>query len=386
MRSVQNILIFAILLCSLTGIVSADLTQSMSPITGKVFVTNVTFDPAVFFSGDKGTVTYTVMNSNTNTSVMLNHGSFYDEKIRLLSGTYDYSNTLGPLQTRAFAFSIGADALEGDYYPTFTLSFYDSNLYYKSLLQVDNTPLEITVVDMPDAFTKGKKKTVYLQVANPRKNNVRNVILEVAGSGITVSPQRSYIGDLAAGTKMPVNITITPEQETTLLLTVTYDNGDNPHRKSMEFPVAFGIDKKQAEPVVSNIQVKTEAGIYHVTGDVNNAGLETANTVKVTSLSPAEPQDPYRSYVVGALKPDDFGSFEITFTAVPGNTSIPIELSYKDDDGNVYTSIQDVKITSSAVSASAESGSFNMLPVAAVIVLVLIFVGAWVYYLRRNKK
>ncbi len=264
-----------------------------------------------------------------------------------LSGTYDYSNTLGPLQTRAFAFSIGADAVEGDYYPTFTLSFYDSNLYYKSLLQVDNTPLEITIVEMPDAFTRGKKKTVYLQVANPRKNNVRNVILEVTGSGITASPQRSFIGDLPAGTKIPVNFTITPEQETTVLLTLDYDNGDNPHRKSMEFPVVFGIDKKQAEPVVSNIQVRTEAGVYHVTGDVNNAGLETANTVMVTSRSPAEPQDPYRSYVVGALKPDDFGSFEITFTAGPGNTSIPIELSYKDDDGNVYTSIQDVKIASS---------------------------------------
>src|SRR5512138_546466 len=102
MRPVRNFLILVILLCSLNGIVSADLTQSMSPITGKVFVTNVTFDPAVFFSGDKGTATYTVMNSNTNTSVMLNHGSFSDEKIRLMSGTYDYSNTLGPLQTRAF--------------------------------------------------------------------------------------------------------------------------------------------------------------------------------------------------------------------------------------------------------------------------------------------
>ena len=53
MRLVQNFLILALLLCSLTGVVCADLTQSMSPITGKVFVTNVTFDPAVFFSGDK---------------------------------------------------------------------------------------------------------------------------------------------------------------------------------------------------------------------------------------------------------------------------------------------------------------------------------------------
>ena len=64
----------------------------------------------------------------------------------------------------------------------------------------------------------------------------------------------------------------------------------------------------------------------------------------VTSLSPAVPQDPFKAYVVGALKPDDFGSFEITFAA-NSTSSIPIQLSYKDTDGNVYNSIQDVKIS-----------------------------------------
>jgi hypothetical protein len=376
-----------ILLSTMAGTASADLTQSMAPITGKVFVTDVTFDPGVFFSGDEGTVTYTVMNGNANTSVMMNHGNFYDADIRLLSDTYDFSNTLGPLQSRAFTFSIKTDATEGDYYPTFSLSFYDSNLYHKSLLQVDNTPLEITVVDLPDAFTKGKKKTVYMQVANPRKNDVRNVVLEIAGEGITATPARTFIGDLAPGAKVPVNITITPEKETTALLTLNYDNGNNPHKKTMELPVLFGVDKKQANPVMSNVQVKTEAGIYHVTGDVNNAGLETANTVMVTALAPAVPQDPYKIYVVGALKPDDFGSFEVTFTAGPGNTSIPLELSYKDTDGNIYTAVQDVKISSSGASASQADSSFpTMLPVAAAIIIVLLFVGGWAYYLKRNKK
>jgi hypothetical protein len=389
MKFSRNVTVFLtiLLLSTLAGVASADLTQSMSPVTGKVFVSNVTFDPAVFFVGDRGTATYTVMNSNTNTSVMLNHGSFYDEDIKLLSDTYDYSNTLGPLQSRAFTFSIKADEKEGDYYPTFTLSFYDANLYHRSLLQVDNTPLEITIVDLPDAFTKGKKKMVYMQVANPRKNDVRNVVLDVTGEGVTATPARTYIGHLAAGAKVPVNFTITPEKASTVLLTLDYDNGDNPHKTTMELPVTFGIDKKQANPVISNVQVKTEAGIYHVTGDVNNAGLETANTVMVTSLAPAAPQDPYKTYVVGALKPDDFGSFEVTFTAGSGNTTIPVELSYKDADGNIYTSVQDVKISSSGVSVSqTDSGSSNMLPVAAAIVIILVFVGGWVYYLRRNKK
>jgi hypothetical protein len=387
MRFCRSFTVFltVLLLSTLAGVASADLTQSMSPITGKVFVSEVTFDPGVFFSGDEGTVTYTVMNGNANTSVMMNHGIFYDAHIRLLSDTYDFSTTLGPLQSRPFTFSIRADAIEGDYYPTFSLSFYDSSLYHKSLLRVDNTPLEITIVDVPDAFTKGKKKTVHVQVANPRKNNVRNVVLEIAGEGITATPARTFIGDLAPGATVPVNFTIAPERETTVLLTLNYDNGNNPHKKTLELPVLFGTDKKQANPVMSNVQVKTVSGVYHVTGDVNNAGLETANTVMVTALAPAVPQDPYKIYVGGALKPDDFGSFEVTFTAEPGDASIPVELSYKDTDGNIYTAVQDVKISLSGASAS-QSSIPNLLPVVAAIVIVLIFVGGWVYYMKRNKK
>ncbi|MGB9177208.1 MAG: hypothetical protein WCB46_10800 [Methanoregula sp.] len=358
----------------------------MSPITGKVFVSGVTFDPPDFFTGDKGTVTYVVINSNTNTSVMLNHGTFYDNNFRLLSETYDFSNTLGPLQSRPFTFSILADAPAGDYYPSFSLSFYDGNLYHKSLVQIDNTPLQLTVIDQPDAYTPETKKTVYMQVANPRNNMVRNVVLELNGDGADFAPSRVFVGNLGPGEKISVNFSVTPYKATPLKLTLNYNNGDNPHTIFMEMPIIFGVNKKAANPVMSNVLVKTDAGVYHVTGDVNNAGLETANTVMVTSLAPAVPQDPYKTYVVGALKPDDFGSFEVTFTAGPGNTSVPIQLSYKDADGNIYNSVQDVKISSSGLSTSETNGSSNMLPVAAAIVIVLIFVSGWVYYLRRNKK
>jgi len=369
----------------ITGVVNADNSQSMAPVTGKVFVSSTTFDPAVFFTGDKGTATYVVTNSNTNTSVMLNHGTFSDGDLQLISDTYDYSHTIGPLQTRPFTFSILADAPEGDYYPTFSLSFYDSNLYHKSLLRIDNTPLELTLVDKPDAFSQGKKKTIYMQVANPRDNDVDTGILEVSGDGITVTPSRIFIGEIASGAKIPVNISVTPDHETTLNLHLTYNNGNNPHEVTRDIPITFGTDKKQADPVMSNVQVTTEGMTYHVTGDVNNAGLDTANTVTVTSLSPAVPQDPYKTFVVGALKADDFGSFEITFETDGNVTSAPVQISFKDIDGNIYTSVQNVTIPATRFSVPKNDGP-PLVPIIAGLVIVAVFIGGWYFYLRKKQQ
>jgi hypothetical protein len=309
-----------------------------------------------------------------------------DKDIRLTSNPYDSSTNIGPLQKQSFVFSVVADAPDGTYYPTFSLSFRDADsLYSRIPVQVDNTPLELTVIDKPDTFAQGKRETIYLQVANPRKNDVRSVMLDVSGTGVTVTPEKIFIGNLASGAKMAVNFTVTPDRETPLVLTATYNNGNNPHKVTMDLPITFGIDKKQANPVVSNVQVKSESGIYHITGDVNNAGLETANTVTVTSLSPALPQDPYKTYVVGALKPDDFGSFEVTFST-NSTSSIPIQLSYKDTDGNLYTSVQDVKISEVVANSQASGGSNLLVPIIAVVIVLCVCIGGWYFYVRRNKK
>ncbi len=271
------------------------------------------------------------------------------------------------------------------YFPTFSLSFVEANsLYYRTTAEVDNTPLELTVVEKPDAFTQGKKKTISLQLANPRKNDVRNVVLDVAGTGIIASPAKTYIGNLAAGARIPVNFTVSPDEESVLVMTVSYNNGNNPHQATMDLPITFGIDKMQASPVVSNVQVTFSGGVYHITGDVNNAGLETANTVTVTSLPPAIPEDPYKTYVVGALKPDDFGSFEVTFST--NSSSIPLQLSYKDSNGNLYSTLQEVQISVPA-SNSPTGGVSNLLfPLIAIVIVIGACIGGWYFYVRRNKK
>lgn len=393
MRSsrIAGVLFLSLLVSLAVGIVSGAYSNiNEDPVsgtyyTGKVYVADTVFDPGTFFTGDKGTVTYKVTNGNANTSIKLNHAKFHDTTFTQLSDDYDTTATLGPLQTRPFTFSVVADGVEGDYYPAFSISLYDSDISYKTLARIDNTPLSLTVIDKPDAFAQGKKKTLYLQAANPRRNDVRNVVLSVSGDGITASPEKTYIGDLAAGAKMPVNVSITPDKETTLTLLLSYQNGNNPHEVTMEIPVTFGNDKKQAEPVMSNIQVTTEGTTYHVTGDVTNAGLETANAVMVTALPPAVPEDPYQIYVVQALKPDDFGSFEITFSTDGKATSIPVQISFKDSDGNTYTSVQNVTVPAGRLTTAKSDGP-PLVPIIAALVIVAIFVGGWYFYLRKKKQ
>ncbi len=381
--------ILILLLAACTAPVYAYATPESIAAAGKVYVDNVSYDPNAFFSGDIGTATYTVKNGNTDLGVVVNHATLTDasQKFSMIGGDYQSSAQIGPGQSHTFTFTVRADGSDGIYYPVFSISFRDAdNLFAREMVRIDNTPLLLTVKDKPDAFMAGKKKTVYLEVANPRGNAVENVVLEVSGQGAEISPSRIYIGSIGPGKTAEVNFSITPESETPVLMTLHYDNGNNPHEVTKELPIIFGIDKKAAEPVMSNVQVKSMGGTWHVTGDVNNAGLETANTVIVTSLSPAVPEDPYKVYVVGALKPDDFGSFEITFTA-DGVETVPVKLSYKDADGNVYDTIQDVRISSGlTLTTTSDSGGFPVVPVAAGIVILLIFVGGWAYYLRRNTK
>jgi len=377
------LLVFIVAMGFLALPVSAYSTPDSIVAAGKVYVSDVTFDPGVLFSGDTGTVTIYVTNGNANESIVVNHATFGDKNIRLTSSPYDTSANIGPLQTRSFIFSLSTDALEGTYYSDFSLSFRDADsLYYRTKVQVDNTPLVLTLLDKPDTFTKDKKDTITVQIANPRNNDVKNVILEVSGSGITATPSKVYIGALASGAEMNRTFSITPSTETPVTITMNYDNGDNPHAVSLEMPVSFATDKKKASPQMSNVQAKLESGVYHVTGDVTNAGLENANGVTVTALSPAVPQDPYKAYVIGALKPDDFGSFEVTFAA-SGATSVPLQMSYKDADGNIVTSQQNVAIT--VADSSAATTQPSMLPVIGIILFVAL-VGGYLYMKRKKSQ
>jgi hypothetical protein len=384
-RSAYVVLLFLLIAIGFLVLpTSADAITDAVSAANNVYVSNYTIDPAVLFTGDTATATFYVTNGNANESVMVNHATFGDDDILLTSGTYDTNVNIGPLQTRSFVFSIGTQRSAGTYYPSFSLSFMAGNgMYSRTPIKVDNTPLVMTIADQPDAFTQGVKETVCVQISNPRDNDVKNVIFEATGNDVTLTPSKTYIGYLPAGTSTLINFTVTPDSPTSLFMKVDYDNGDNTHTINTTLPILFTTDKLQADPVMSDIVIALNNGTYDVTGDVTNAGLSNANGVTVTSLSPAVPQEPNRNYVIGTLKPDDFGSFELTFTAPDGTTSIPLQQTFRDDDGNILTSIQNIDLTQATTQTGLQP---SMLPALAVVLILVIGVSGYLYTKKRKNQ
>ena len=105
----------------------------------------------------------------------------------------------------------------------------------------------------------------------------------------------------------------------------------------------------------------------------------------VTTLSPAVPQDPYKIYVVGALKPDDFGVLKLRSPQMALRVS-RFNCLYKDTDGNQYNSVQDVKISAPATNSQSSFPSNLLFPIIAVVIVVGACIVGWYFYVRRNNK
>jgi hypothetical protein len=282
-----------------------------------------------------------------------------------------------------FTFTVQANAPDGIYYPVFVLDYRDAGqLRYPIPVQVESSELQLAIVGKPDDITLGRSGDYRLLIGNPRDAEVNGVLVVPEGTGFTVTPSSAFVGRLAADGSSTVSFNITPSVAGNVSFVANYKNGMNSHRATLVLPLATGQDRKRADPVLTNLQVTHSGGVYHVTGDVTNAGLEAAKSVVITSEAPAVPTDPYKIYVVGSLDPDDFSSFEISFKA-SDTTSAPIVVNYKDTEGNAYQSRFMVEVANQPSSQEGETQSLPIVAIVAVALLVVAIAGIIIYSWRR---
>lgn len=373
-------IVLCIVIFGLVGTVSA-VDAGTEAAAAQISVTSIHMDPEVFMEDDIGTITIEVTNSGTE-SVPIHRASMYDADIDVISSPYEASTSIGAGNKMEFTFTIQADVPEGIYYPIFSINFRDAgSLRYPVKVEVQDAPLTLAVLDRPDTFSEGVKDRITILVGNPRDDQVNGITLTPEGTGFVFTPSQYFIGNVNPDQSVRVQFNVTPSASTMMQVRADYLNGINPHSAVLEIPVTLSSSKMQADPVLSNIQQTSENGIVHITGDVTNAGLEVANSVVITMGGTTTPVDPYRNYVVGSLKPDDFSSFEVTFTG--GNGTTPIITTFKDDDGNLFTKTSYIDVEETV--KTRESGGVPQLPILVGIIILAAAIGGVILYSWRKR-
>lgn len=364
---------------------SGSTAASLSPAYTQVTVSDVSVNPGTFATGDEGTITVVVQNTGTQ-SVTIRRATLYDRDITLLSTTtYDSVGSIGAGNKIPFTFTVKADVPEGIYYPVFSLEFQDTGfLRYPVKMEVKNSPVVLSLTDKPDTFVAGKKSVVTLSLSNLRTNAIKNVIVSPNASDIEIIPQNIVINSLDPGQTVKLPFSITPKSPADIDFEAVYLNGPNTHQVGLILPIRFNNDKTQADPVISNIVSSPDGNHIRITGDVTNSGLQDAKSVTVTAGSPAIPVDPFKVYAVGLLKPDDFSSFELTVSPESPD-EVPVIVSYKDQDGNIYSRSTVADISMARTPKSNSSMSYIPWIIVGIIAVIVVFVIGYQYTKRRKQ-
>ncbi|MDD1694526.1 MAG: hypothetical protein LUQ71_07360 [Methanoregula sp.] len=390
----------------LLGIVSASAAGSTVTATNPsdaaalVYVSGYEMDPGVFYPYESGTITVHVTNA-ANASVVVSEPDLIEPHIKILNdNVFNTKTTIGPGATVSYTFVVEVDATDGNYYPLFSLApvVYGNPIHSTLTVKVDSADAKATISQKPDEFSISKKSSVNVTVINPRDNDIINVFVVASSDGADIFPQEKYIGTIPANSKVDATFQITPNKQADVTFNVTFDNGDDHRHTSVVLPLNIGKDKIGAEIVVNNIESSSSGMTQTLKGDVTNNGLTDAKSVLVTVGSPAKAVNPNPEYAIGNLEPDDFSSFEVSYIMI-GNGSIPLNISYKDAEGNSYSRQFSISVNDNSVlsGSSAKGGSagasgqprgmfgsfgsgFSQIPVTEIVIIliaIIVLIIAW---------
>jgi len=337
-----------------TSTASGSTTLSPEQAVAQVYVSSVTLDPGSYYPYEEGTITVQLTNSGSQ-SVALASADLIDNNIVVQNGnSYHTTIYLGPGNTMTYTFQVVAKPPDGTYFPLFTVASRDAgSIRYPIRVDVDTTDIIAAIAQKPDNFAASTKGQVNLSIINPRSGEIDNIIITPEGTGFDISPSQQFVSSLAAGSSVQLPFDITPHQQSEVTFHISYTNGvHNNHAKDVVLPLTLSENKLAANPVINNIELTSQGTSYMLTGDVNNAGITDAKALVVTVGSPARAVDPYPEYAIGSLASDDFSSFEVTFVT-NDLSSVPVIITWKDADGNAFSSTKTLNLGSSSNSSSS---------------------------------
>ncbi len=360
---------------SLLLLVTATASAAEGPV---VMITNYTVEPEVLMPGDTGTITLTIKNMDTQssdttvtedpssgtTTTSARSISAEIETIRLSSRSRDiewlmeglqrseYYNVgaLGPGESITISIPIKATTYASDrtYFPEVYIEVDNGeNVRFPVRVEVDSSEVEILEKDIPSEISLSESKQMEIVVANNRPNSVSgvNVLVKSKSDELEFTPERIFIGDLAAYEKEPVNFTLQTQTFKNSLTSneigniefsfeVTYKNGVNLHHNELKSSV---LVKNSSD--VKLIMVNAPESVFK--GDVAKIDFDVANgmtkDIKAVSVVPAIeglrilPSE----YFIGDMEVGDVfsASFDVyTDNLRVGDIEIPFKLLFRDMD------------------------------------------------------
>jgi len=324
-----------------------------------VYVSGYDVFPTVFYPYESGTITVDVTNA-ANASVVVSMPALIEPHIHVTNmDAFQTKTTIGPGATVSFPFVVSVDATDGWYYPLFTISpeTYGNAIHSVLSVKVDSADVRASIAQKPDNFAINRKDQINVSILNPRDDDILNVQIVPSSPGADVFPDEQYIADVPANSQAETTFYITPYSPSGVTFNVTFDNGDDHRHTSVILPLNIGVDKTAVVPVLNDVVLADNSGVYTLTGDVSNTGITDATGMFLTTAAPATPVQPYSNYAIGSLQSNDFSSFTLTFTS-SDLSSVPVIITWKDASGNTFNITNNLDLRSSSGSGSGSySGS-----------------------------
>jgi len=421
MMSKKDILAMSFAVVSLLLLVMASALATGEPA---VMISDYNVEPEVLMPGDKGTITVTIKNmdtqssetkttttttlSTTSSTTTASTISAEIDSIRLISRTRDiewrsegskrteYYNVgaLGPGKSMTIALPIKAAAYahDGTYFPEVYIEVDNGkNVRFPVPVKVDSSSVEILEKDIPSEISLSESKEIAIVVANNRPNSVRGVDVRVKSEseGLEFTPERIFIGNLEAYEKKEVNFTLQTlgkfDQNREFSFEVAYKNGDNVHHNELKSSVLVKSIADVRLILVNAPEFVLKGEIVKIDFDVANGMVKDIKAVSVVPaieglrILPSE-------YFIGDMEVGDVfsASFDIyTRDLSLGDTTIPFTLLFKDVDTDKQYEMQGYEVH---VEVREPQKSELPSPVLFVALLVILLLVAVVVGVRVKRK
>jgi len=338
-----------------------------------VMITNYTVEPKVLMPGDTGTITLAIKNMDTKSSetktttttttsytsstTATSTISAEIETIRLSSSSREiewlregfqrseYYNVgaLGPGESVTISFPIKATAYASDrtYFPEVYIEVENGeNVRFPVRVKVDSSEVEILDKDIPSEISLSESKQMAMVVANNRPNQVNgvNVIVNSKNDGLEFTPERIFIGNLAAYEKREVNFSLETsgmaDKNEEFSFVVTYKNGVNLHQNELKSSV-FVRSIADVKLILVNAPEEIDKGdVAKIDFDVANGMTKDIKAVSVVPVMEGVRILP-SEYFIGDMEVGDVfsASFDVyTSDLRTGDTGILFKLVFRDVD------------------------------------------------------